>query len=744
VSAAGTYTLVVTGANGCTSQASAEVTLDDVLPGATAQGGVLDCNSASVMLMGTGNGTYAWSGPNNFVSTDQNPTVSAAGTYTLVVTGANGCTSQASAEVTLDDVLPGATAQGGVLDCNTASVMLMGTGNGTYAWSGPNNFESTEQNPTVSAAGTYTLVVTGANGCTSQASAEVTLDDVLPGATAQGGVLDCNTASVMLIGTGNGTYAWSGPNNFVSTEQNPTVSTAGTYTLVVTGANGCTSQASAEVSNDQQAPTASALGGSLDCVSGSIVLQGGGIGSFSWSGPNNFTSTQQNPVVNTVGNYTLTVTAGNGCTATATATVVEGDCDKCPPMVISCGPNVTIECGTSDHPADVGAPIFRKDETCPEVFVGWTDQWFGGCPYTLVRTWTATDATGAVETCIQTITVVDTNPPVIMNMPADLMVSCAHVPEADGDVWAADDCKETYPVHVTDIIHASDCANSYMIERIYSATDDCGNTGSATQWITVVDLVAPVLHGVPESVTVSCDAVPAPAHVTAFDECDPNITVTFEETHFPGTCAGTYKLMRIWSAMDACGNTAHGSQLVDVVDNEGPGFTCKPKDVTVDCWNIPEPLDCGAVDNCSGPVQVTMIEDKTGAGCKYNYTITRTYTAVDACGNTTSVDEVIHVVNNPILSTNGGNTAERMVVNAAPNPFRNESVIRFDADQDGIAVVEVMDMHGRKVAELFNAQVSVDQPVQVTFRPVENGSGMFLYRITLNGNEYRGRLLYQP
>ncbi|MEZ4740435.1 MAG: hypothetical protein R2818_14015 [Flavobacteriales bacterium] len=42
----------------------------------------------------------------------------------------------------------------------------MGSGNGTYAWSGPNNFSSTEQNPTVGMAGSYELTVTGANGCT--------------------------------------------------------------------------------------------------------------------------------------------------------------------------------------------------------------------------------------------------------------------------------------------------------------------------------------------------------------------------------------------------------------------------------------------------------------------------------------------------------------------------------------------------------------------------------------------------
>ncbi|MBK9763186.1 MAG: hypothetical protein IPO87_07430 [Flavobacteriales bacterium] len=52
---------------------------------------------------------------------------------------------------------PRATAQGGVLNCNVSSIMLVGTGNGTFAWSGPNGFSSTVQNPNVGAAGTYNL-----------------------------------------------------------------------------------------------------------------------------------------------------------------------------------------------------------------------------------------------------------------------------------------------------------------------------------------------------------------------------------------------------------------------------------------------------------------------------------------------------------------------------------------------------------------------------------------------------------
>jgi hypothetical protein len=219
----------------------------------------------SIQLMGTGNGSFAWSGPNGFTSTEQNPTVNAAGTYNLTVTGTNGCTSSTSVTVILDDQLPSASATGGTLTCSVTSIQLMGTGNGSFAWSGPNGFTSTEQNPTVNAAGTYNLTVTGTNGCTSSTSATVILDDQLPGASATGGTLTCSVTSIQLMGTGNGSFAWSGPNGFTSTEQNPTVNAAGTYNLTVTGTNGCTSSTSATVILDDQLPGASATGGTLTC-----------------------------------------------------------------------------------------------------------------------------------------------------------------------------------------------------------------------------------------------------------------------------------------------------------------------------------------------------------------------------------------------------------------------------------------------------------------------------------------------
>src|SRR5690606_40671568 len=129
------------------------------------------------------NGSFAWTGPNGFTSTEQNPSVSEAGTYTLVVTGSNGCTSTATAEVGMDSELPGAQAAGGTLSCNVTSVVLQGSGNSSFARGGPTGISSTDQTPSASEAGTYTLVVTGSNEIGRASCREGETDSEVPGAT---------------------------------------------------------------------------------------------------------------------------------------------------------------------------------------------------------------------------------------------------------------------------------------------------------------------------------------------------------------------------------------------------------------------------------------------------------------------------------------------------------------------------------------------------------------------------------
>jgi len=339
VSVEGIYTLTVSNpSNGCSSTATAQVLLDNTLPGAVASGGNLSCTNGNLALTGsstTAGVSYSWTGPNGFTSAQQNPTVSVAGTYTLVVTNpANGCTSSDTATVAGSGGNIDALASGGVLTCTASSVQLNGSTSSTgasFSWTGPGGFTSIQQNPTATTAGIYTLTVTDASGnCTASDTALVSEDANLPGATATGATLTCVVTSVQLQGSSPATgvtYSWTGPNGFTSALQNPSVSVEGNYTLSVSNpANGCSSTATAQVLLDNTVPGALATGGNLSCTNGTLALGGSsttaGV-SYSWTGPNGFTSAQQYPTVNTAGTYTLVVTnPANGCTSSDTATVV--------------------------------------------------------------------------------------------------------------------------------------------------------------------------------------------------------------------------------------------------------------------------------------------------------------------------------------------------------------------------------------------------------------------------------------
>ena len=99
-------------------------------------------------------------------------------------------------------------------------------------------------------AGTYTVTVTAANGCTSTSSKEVFEDTTPPtaGITNNSGTteLTCIQTSISLTATGGVSYAWSSGENTA----NISVTTAGTYTVTVTGANGCTSTASTDITGE--------------------------------------------------------------------------------------------------------------------------------------------------------------------------------------------------------------------------------------------------------------------------------------------------------------------------------------------------------------------------------------------------------------------------------------------------------------------------------------------------------------
>ncbi|MBK9147992.1 MAG: hypothetical protein IPM12_09290 [Flavobacteriales bacterium] len=754
VCAPGTYTLVVTGTNGCTSTATAEVEQDTDAPGAQAAGGTITCGNTCVMLTGTGNGSFAWSGPNNFSSTEQNPTVCAPGTYTLVVTGTNGCTSTATAEVEQDTDAPGAQAAGGTITCGNECVMLTGTGNGSFAWSGPNNFSSTEQNPTVCAPGTYTLVVTGTNGCTSTATAEVEQDTDAPGAQAAGGTITCGNECVMLTGTGNGSFAWSGPNNFSSTEQNPTVCAPGTYTLVVTGTNGCTSTATAEVEQDTDAPGAQAAGGTITCGNECVMLTGTGNGSFAWSGPNNFSSTEQNPTVCAPGTYTLVVTGTNGCTSTATTQVgsdVEAPQATLSSTLIGCDGEPAVVSYNSNS-AIASAEWFN---TSGLVGSGNSISTTDPGAYTLILTG-VNGCTNEFSIEVQQNTDCDKDcDPLILECPADITVACADDFSPFGlggepifNKKKDDDCPDVVQAWWSDAI-ISNCP--YVIRRTWHAVGSDGSTETCTQYITVIDDVAPIFYNVPDGINIACDAdmdaITTP-DVTAYDECTKvDVAVYHNMEIVQGNCAGNYSIIHTWTSQDQCGNIGTATWTIEVIDNVPPVISCPVEDISVECKDVPEPTDkCEATDNCSAEVTITVEEEKGEQDEDGKYVITRTYIAMDECGNASTQVQLITVWCDKKEEDGKGpvQAGIKMVASAWPNPFREESSISITAQESGVVQVIITDLQGRVVSELYNGHVEAGAMVVLPFRPAERNGGAYLYRVRLNGEELMGRLLAQP
>ncbi|MFN4254690.1 MAG: hypothetical protein ACK4Q5_06770, partial [Saprospiraceae bacterium] len=304
VNAPGSYVLTVTNpANGCTSSATAVVDGNTTAPSATTTGNTLTCAATTVSIGVTSNAptaTFVWNGPNNFNSSAPSPTVTTPGNYTVTVTNpVNNCTSTATAVVSQNITPPNSTASGGVISCVTPNITLNGgstTPGATFSWAGPNGFSSTLEDPIASTAGTYTLTVQGTNGCTSTATTSITGNTIAPNASAAGGTLTCAVTSISLNGgstTPGATFSWSNPSGFNSAQEDPSVTSVGTYTLTVTGPNQCTSTATATVDGNFAQPNASATGGTITCQATSIVINGNSTttgSTYTWEGPGNFSS----------------------------------------------------------------------------------------------------------------------------------------------------------------------------------------------------------------------------------------------------------------------------------------------------------------------------------------------------------------------------------------------------------------------------------------------------------------------
>ena len=237
-----------------------------------------------------------------------------------------------------------------------------------------------------------------------------------------------------------------------------------------------------------------------------------------------------------------------------------------------------------------------------------------------------------------------------IDCPDDVTIDC----DADsspagiaGMATATDNCDESPTITFSDVVAAGACAQESSIFRAWDATDASGNKSSCLQTITITDGTAPVIT-CPADVTIECDASSDPANTgnaTATDNCDGSPVITFVDVTAPGACAQESTITRTWTATDACGNSSSCEQIITITDGTAPVITC-PADVTIECDASSDPDNTGnatATDNCDGSPTITFSDIVAPGSGQTLSTITRTWTATDACGNSSSCDQIITV-----------------------------------------------------------------------------------------------------
>jgi hypothetical protein len=183
-----------------------------------------------------------------------------------------------------------------------------------------------------------------------------------------------------------------------------------------------------------------------------------------------------------------------------------------------------------------------------------------------------------------------------------------------------------------------------VIDRTWVATDDCNNSRTCVQRITVRDASPPVIT-CPTDIVLDCPADTSPTNTgvaTAID-CSPVVSLTYSDS-ISNNCGGSKLISRTWTAIDTYGNASSSTQLITVRDLTPPVIVCPPN-LTLDCPAMPLTNITGvatATDSCS-PVTSITYSDSISNNCGGSKLISRTWTALDACGNAASCVQLITV-----------------------------------------------------------------------------------------------------
>ena len=341
------------------------------------------------------------------------------------------------------------------------------------------------------------------------------------------------------------------------------------------------------------------------------------------------------PLGTTMVTYTATDAAGNVGTCSFSVTVADHEA----PVIAGCPADINV----NNTPGLCGATVTWTAPTATDncTLTGFVSNRTPGSVFpigTTTVTYTATDAAGNTTLCTFTVTVNDTQAPVVTGCPADITVNNNFNVCGASVIWTAPVFTDNCGVPVVTATHTPGTTFPVGVTAVtYTATDASGNVTVCSFNITVNDTQAPQITGCPENIVLSalagsCENQAFWTAPSALDNC-PGVTMTGSHTSgdtFPvGVTTVTY------TAVDAAGNTTLCTFTVTVRDILAPVTATCPASISVST----DAGICGAAvgwippvftDNCGVPAVTSnhVPGDVFPVG-----TTTVTYTATDAAGN---------------------------------------------------------------------------------------------------------------
>ena len=619
----GTYIVVVSNADGCTSTASIVVTVTpDFNVTITPSGSTTICQGASITLdAGAGYTSYYWY--NYDLSTNQTLTTNYAYSfnYGVEVTDANGCHGYGTLNVTVEQPLNiTITSSGSTTICEGYSGLTLdaGVGYATYNWSYPSNSTNEIITPLSTNSYTYSVQVTDNNGCIGNGSIDVHITPAFDVTiTANGSTSLCDGNNVTLDAGSYSTYYWywdSSTDEMFTTNYNSSY----TYNVSVTDANGCIGNGNILVTvNPNPSVTITPSGPTTFNQGGHVVLDAGTYATYSWS--NN--STDESIDVNTSGTYEVTVVDANGCIGISSidVTVNQTGCSITPigSTTFCQGGSVLLDAGT-------GISYMWSDGTTDQI----NTVTLGG-NYSV----TITDITSATCVATQTVTVNSNPTPSISPNQNTFFCDGGSVGLDAGSYsmynWSNGNTDEN--------IIATTNGNTCV-----TVTDANGCTGSACITITVYQ--NPSVSITPNGNTTFCDGgtIDLDAGVWSnysWSNGNPNEIYT-------ATTSGDYCVTII------DGNGCMGSACIQVTVNQNPSPFLTWNGYAAFCDGGSVTLDAGSWNSYSwnngGNTEFTTIST--------SFTAIVTISDANGCTGTASQDVTVFPNPTPTISVNGNTT----------------------------------------------------------------------------------------